>query len=483
MEVALTGSESVFTLRFGAGFNWFDHLGSGGFYAGSTAYPLHEQVTPPLDDLVSWAALETELTRLRPSIIRFGLPPDPHCDDEGNFRPGTVHLERLRRASRWAARNECSIILDTFVLPAIHALPRQGVPPEAMFQYAARSNRAYARSFCAPLLRHLTQDPDFSSIRWFNPVNEPMCYGIYSTHAAQGDLWEYYVDMYRELRSALDDCRVSRSRIGLIGIDHTSPNPATMVHQLGLTPSLDPYVDAYTLHYYYLRFDHLPPRPKIAPSAPIEDMIERQSSAVVQACRRLGKPLIAAEMGTFYNGWRHGDPAGVASFHTTLIVAEAMIRGLGVGLDGFAFWCLLNPNTIDGHFAILRVSDGKAVPLGWPARVYGTFTRLLRPGSRIVTFAASSHSEDVPHVHAVGIRSPDGTHSLLLVNDHSEKQATVSLSLPDGFSPAQGRLHTLNETGSEARLLPPFGEESSNALALSVPAFSLVVLTHSKEDF
>ncbi|WP_404422483.1 hypothetical protein [Nibricoccus sp. IMCC34717] len=470
IDVALQGRLTPETIRYGAGFNWFDHLGAGGYYAGSTAYPLHEQVTPALDDPASWSAFEAELSRLSPSLIRFGLPPDPHCDAKGRFQGGTVHLERLRRACRWASAHRCSVILDTFVLPAFHALPREGVAPDAMFQYAARSNRAYARDFVAPLLLAICSDPDFSAIHWFNPVNEPMCYGIYSTHPSQGDLWAYYVDMYRELREALDAAGVPRTRLGLIGLDHTSPNPSTMVEQMARTPSLDPYVDAYTIHYYYLRFDHLPPRPKIAPSAPIEDMIERQTQTVINACRRIGKPLLAAEIGTFYNGWRHGDPAGVASFHTCLTVAEAIVRGVPLGLDGFAFWCLLNPNTIDGHFAIVRVANGKAEQLGWPARVYGTVCRALRPGSQVIAFRAASHSADVPHVHAVALRHVDGARTVLVINDHASEEAQVSLELPREFGPLPPQVRWLNEAGAS-------GTRSDSALR--IPPMTFAVLSDS----
>jgi hypothetical protein len=33
-------------LDFGVGFNWFDHLGSGGFYARNPGYPLDAPVSP-----------------------------------------------------------------------------------------------------------------------------------------------------------------------------------------------------------------------------------------------------------------------------------------------------------------------------------------------------------------------------------------------------------------------------------------------------
>mgnify|MGYP001071415711 CR=1 FL=1 len=110
-------------LDFGVGFNWFDHLGSGGLYARNPGYPLDAPVYPDLADGAAWAEIRLALDEMRPGFIRFGLPPDPHCAADGSFRPGTVHLRRLAWLDGWARRNGCTVLLDTFLVPAAHEFP------------------------------------------------------------------------------------------------------------------------------------------------------------------------------------------------------------------------------------------------------------------------------------------------------------------------------------------------------------------------
>jgi hypothetical protein len=43
---------------------------------------------------------------------------------------------------------------------------------------APRDNAAYAQRFVAPLLKHVVKDLRLESVRAFNPVNEPMEYGV-----------------------------------------------------------------------------------------------------------------------------------------------------------------------------------------------------------------------------------------------------------------------------------------------------------------
>lgn len=204
-------------LDFGVGFNWFDHLGSGGFYARNPGYPLGAPVYPDLADGAAWAEIRLALDEMKPGFIRFGLPPDPHTAPDGAFRPGTVHLERLAWLDQWASRNGCTILLDTFLIPAVHEFPvPAGLAPGSICNMAARDNAAYAQRFVAPLLKHVVKDLRLESVRSFNPVNEPMEYGVYRTPEGGPDVHRHYVEMYREMRAALDRAGVPRERVGLV---------------------------------------------------------------------------------------------------------------------------------------------------------------------------------------------------------------------------------------------------------------------------
>ena len=64
----------------------------------------------------------------------------------------------------------CTILLDTFLVPAAHEFPVPGgLAPGAMCNMAAGDNTAYAQRFVAPLLRHVVKDLRLESVRFSTP--------------------------------------------------------------------------------------------------------------------------------------------------------------------------------------------------------------------------------------------------------------------------------------------------------------------------
>ena len=97
----------------GVGWNWFDHLGSGGRYATSEKYPLDAECHPD-PGTPAWSSLLDHLDEARPGIIRFGLPPDRVCNEYGGFVPDKRSWPRLKALDQWARQHNCTIILDPF---------------------------------------------------------------------------------------------------------------------------------------------------------------------------------------------------------------------------------------------------------------------------------------------------------------------------------------------------------------------------------
>jgi len=423
----------------GVGFNWFDFLGMGGSYAQPPEYyPLTDGCYPPLEDRASWGLILAELDRLRPGFIRFGIPPDPHVGERGRLVKDTVHLRRLDLVARWAASRGCTILLDTFLLPARYERPRAAgdrLPWEGgMYQLGAADNRAYAREFVAPFLRHVCLERGLGAVRFFNPVNEPMAYGVYQMPEGGPDTYVHYVEMYREMREALDAAGVSRDRLGLVGCDANEPEGWPVLEMTARGVDIDPFVDAYSIHYYRLSFDYLTGNPAHREVATtIRDAVDKHTAKIARYCRARGKPLWAPEIGTFHYGWRFGDPAGPTTLEATLTVAEALLRAVNAGVDAFAFWCFMNPNTIDGHWRIVAVEDGRLVRTPYPSATYGLLSRLVRPASRVQPLASRPERGRRAHLHACAFTAPSGDRALLLVNDHPEEDAEAWLSLPPGW--------------------------------------------------
>jgi hypothetical protein len=293
---------------------------------------------------------------------------------------------------------------------------------------AAADNAAYAERFVAPLLRHVVKDLGLASVRLFNPVNEPMEYGVYQTPAGGPDVYRHYVDMYRELRAALDRAGVPRDRVGLVGGDTYTHRTLFLPEQMARGIDIDPFVDAYSVHFYSLRFDPLPPS-EGSWTRPIGDLMQ-DTARQVEYCRERNKRLLATEMGTFYYGWRMNDPAGVASPDATLTVAEGVVRGMNAGLGAFGFWSFMNPNDIDGWFGIVGLdAQRRLVRSRHPWGTYALLSRHARPGSRVYPLSVSP-GRNLSPVHGTALVAPSGEKTLLLVYDEPARRARVELQLP-----------------------------------------------------
>lgn len=460
--------------KYGIGFNWFEHLGSGGLYGRNSNYSLAEPVHPEPGDELAWAALEQGLDELMPGFIRYGIPPDPHVRSDGSFESATIHLRRLAKLDLWAQQKGCAILLDTFTMPRYFEFPLPEGASDVGSIYvnmAAENNVRYAEMFVAPLLRYIVEK-GMESVRFFNPINEPMEYGVYQTPKNGPEVYSHYVDMFRQMRQALDQTGIPRTRIGLVGIDGSAIT-YPLLEFFSRNLDIDPYVDAYSRHFYNLRFDYLPPAEGSWTST-ISDVLDRHAAQVIQYAHHRGKPLLVTEIGTFYYGWRNNNPSGAASVDAVFTVAEGVIRGLNAGADCFAFWSLMNPNTIDGRWSVLEIKNSQLVRCGHPFAVYGMLARAVRPGSTVYPLMNSSVRVLSP-LHGSLLKRPDGSWVALIINDDPVESHTVHIALPPEAIGGDWSVFVVDRVCLNEKR-PSIPVDSNRCLRLCVPAFSLVAL-------
>jgi hypothetical protein len=464
-------------LAFGVGFNWFDHLGAGGTYARYDRYPLDAKIYPDLADTAAWAEIRRALDEMRPGFIRFGIPPDPHVGDDGSFVADTVHLKRLSWLDEWARASGCTILLDPFLVPRRYEFPVPAACDGSRnCNMAPADNAAYAEGFVAPLLRHVARDLRLESVRLFNPVNEPMEYGVYQTPRGGPDVYRHYVEMYGAMRAALDRAGVPRERVGLVGGDTYTHRTLFLPEQMARGIDIDPFVDAYSVHFYSLRFDSLPPS-EGSWTSPIGDLMAL-TARQVDYCRERGKRLLAAEMGTFYYGWRMNDPAGVATPEATLTVAEGVVRGMNAGLAAFGFWSFMNPDDIDGWFGIVGLdAQGRLRRAPHPWGVYGLLSRHARPGSAVYPLHLSP-GRNLSPVHGSVLAAPSGERTVLLVHDDATRRARVELRLPPALQARRWERLTTDRVRIQ-RPLPAIEPPDPANVPVVLNPMSLTVLTAS----
>lgn len=468
-------------IDLGLGFNWFDHLGAGGHYARWASYPLHESIYPDLSDEHAWETLVQGLDELGLEWIRFGLPPNAHVDSQGRFIPETVHIKRLQRLDRWASAKGKTILVDPFLIPYHHEFPvPEGTvdPGQNIVNMAAQDNHAYARQFVAPLFDRLIHQLGMSSVRYFNPVNEPMEYGVYQTPPDAPPALVHYVDMYREIRAALDEIGIDRDRLGLVGIDGSFPTKI-LLEQLTHGVDIDPHIEAYAVHHYDLKLDYLPTRkfPEKPPgyfNSGIRGAVERDDAALLEYCRSRRKPLWALEMGTFYYG-KFDTPEGVASLDACLTVSEAVIRAVNVGVTTFCIWSLMNPNTVDGHWAVIGLKDGELVRHRYPFAFYGLLGHHLPAGATVHPLVdLDPEAPEIAHVHATALEKRQ-IRTMLLVNDHPADPRSVTIQLPGHWPPDATFTRSLSDRDMLFERISDV-RASEGELTLTLPPFSLVGL-------
>lgn len=479
-----TSSSPRFQAELGLGFNWFEHLGAGGYYARWKRYPLSTQIYPDMDDKKGWAAVEQGLNELNPGWFRFGIPPDPHVDKNGNFTGNTVHFEHLVWLDKWCVKNERTILLDPFLMPRFYEfdLPEEAKEENGsiIINMAARDNRSYARNFVAPMLDYVVNTLNLKSVKYFNPINEPMQYGVYQTPDNTPDALVHYIEMYKEIRGALDDIGITRERIGLIGFDTSHPiKRALDSHSLNV--DISPYIEAYSVHHYNLRLDNLPPNGN--PDVPrgyfkkgMNITIEEDDRMFLHYARKQGKTLWALEMGTFYYGKFH-NPEGVASIDATITVAEGIIRAINVGITAFCIWSLMNPNDVDGHWAVIGEKDGKLVKYKYPFAVYSLIGNHYQSNSHVypVFPLPTRDSPVILNVHATFMEAPDGEKTMLVVNDDPERTITEEFDLPGTWSNVQEFQISI---ANAEKLNEPAGtvKAKNGKIKLSIDSFSLLGL-------
>jgi len=478
MQKLIVSPDPVGALDYGVGVNWFDFFGAGGSFARWNQYPLSTPAYPPIEDRDSWRALMGELSRLQPGCIRFGLPPDPILHPDGSLKKESVHFKHLDLASAWCQEHGATIILDTFVTPERYEFPVASESEMLCLNMAARDNRTYAREFVAPLIHHVVVERGLTAVRFFNPINEPIHYGVYQTPPGGPDVFRHYVELYAEMRRALDESGLKE--IGLVGIDKDLPFDFPALEYLARGIDIDPYIAAYSIHTYRGRFDYDGQNALVPDSDPLSTLVDKWTRRLVGYAGARGKPLMALEVGVFQYGARAGNPGGPASVEGTLLTAETIIRMINVGVRCALIWSFTNPNTIDGRWRLVHVEHGRVERAPHPYSTYGMLMRSARPGSKI--YPLSAEEREFPAQHVWGTLFLGRDVSLVLLNDHPRESRDISVRLPSAVNTGDLKKiikdpHRLGEVDRSWHASSHFGR--TRHLEDRLPPMSLQVYTTS----
>lgn len=471
-------------LEHGIGFNWFDATPYNRADKDSHGNPTY----PELTDRAGWAAVTQALDDLRPGIIRYWLAPDACVGDRaGQIKTDNVGFERLLRVADWAQENGCTVLLDLVKIPKKYQFElgpkeREQSKSNQWLDMAAKDNDAYAAEFVAPILKHVLGERNLRAVKLFNAYNEPLQYGPFTTPNNEPDAYVHYVDMYRAIQAALKQAGLYPDRIRLAGVECIHPARFPVLEFIARGVDIDSYIDVYTIHYYFHRFDWMAPVPFLESS--LMESVDQQTPKLVQYCRRRGKPLLAAEVGWFPNDGdpMPSDPLAQSRHHAALTTAETMVRGMNAGLSGFALWSLFNPGTFDGAWQTVWVRNGRLYKAEHLYPMYRLFTRYARPGSDVFALKPEEREWPWQYVHGTALVTPSGEAVVYVINDNLVESRKVRLVLPKNWAGRKLRKVVKDNArlGTDSNVVEPKADGESSVLEDLLTPMSLTAYVETE---
>ena len=123
---------------------------------------------PPIDDEAAWAQVEKHASWLGLDWVRVEISQRMYEPERGVFDWDNEEMRALYRILDWCEANGADVLL-TQMWSAVAWNAYEDVPP---LQSAPKSVDDFANGL-ATLLDHLTNEKDYSSIRWLSIANEP----------------------------------------------------------------------------------------------------------------------------------------------------------------------------------------------------------------------------------------------------------------------------------------------------------------------
>jgi len=158
----------------------------------------------------------------------------------------------------------------------------------------------------------------------------------------------------------------------------------------------------------------------------------------VKFARSQAKPFFLSEMGNMWLGWGDSHP-GPKSYAHGLSLANTVLSGLNVSVDGFNRWSFANRGDIDGQWQLVRTWDREKkkylekdgiVPEPVPYYAHAMLTRFSAKYSAVLASTVSGdkwpESEATFRgVNFVALRSPKGNLTFIVLNKDAAGQGLV----------------------------------------------------------
>ncbi|HUT32008.1 MAG TPA: hypothetical protein VNE39_00895 [Planctomycetota bacterium] len=360
---------------------------------------------PRLDNALAWRQIQDHAAWLGLDWLRVQI--DQRMYEPGNtqFNWDNDEMQTLYRILDWAETHQADVFLQQmWSHVAWNAIAN--VDPA---RSAPKSMQAFAEGL-ATLVEHLLKTRRYTCIQWLSITHEP------------GREWSWWQGPSgpESITPGLAAVQAALERRGL-KLPLSAPGWLEPRTPTARRIDFDAHVGAYDIHWL----------------SGVDAARQELLAEWTAWARERSKPLFLSELGEVRFGIGPADP-GPASFRSAVANAEAIVRGLAVGVDAFSRCSFLNRGNIDGQWQLLRTWDakhdkhfGEAAIEPVPYYAYALLSRFTAKHSEVLKtqVAARSRRRKAPDIPAAALRSPKGSLTILLVNPtEAEHEAVIELS-------------------------------------------------------
>ena len=351
---------------------------------------------PPLADTAAWNQLYKHAKWLGLNFVRVEIDMRMYEPERNVFDWENDEMQALYRILDWCETNHADVFLQQ-MWGHVAWNAHSGVHP---LLSSPKSVDDFANGI-ATLLKYLTENRNYTCIKYFCMVNEP-----------PGGPWGYWwssgshvgptiTDAWKKLNETFNTQEI---KITLSGPDWVSLPPCEPEKM-----SFERYLGSFDIHSYFGFYN--------------KNNGEKIIGDWVTFAKAQNKPFFITEVGNMDLGWGTDNP-GPKSFKAALTNASDVALGMNLGVDGFNRWSFTNRGDMDGQWQLVKTYDLKTktytkviTPENEAYYGFAMLTRFLGKYASVLSLKSDLTMEGLV---TTAYKNSDGNLQILLVNNNKE---------------------------------------------------------------
>lgn len=380
---------------------------------------------PPFSNTKHWQKIREYLIDLKMGMIRVGFLPNsaPDCaevalrispfnEETKTFDWDHDYFKIVKWLDDLSDELNFPIMIDPWWVPECYMVKSE------VTRGAPVDSEVYANEFIVPFVNHIINTLKCKHVTYLGLLNEPIW------HKDDRDLTNFAVPegedqlvwltrMYESVRKALDTN-------GFNDIDVLGPSalcnyqfpPADFLAS-GVNPI--PYLGAMDHHYYLYYNDSVPNHVEDFFSS--HEMIDGSVRRWTDFCKRINKPFMITEMGSFAYGrlfWGEKDMTGPSTHTCAISDAQFILRSLAYGTQAFLRWTFSVPEHYDGKWSLVEWDEEGVHKSTHIYPAYKLLMNVIRPGTQYKRVHIGISAGQVQSIFAIALKTEGREHILIM---------------------------------------------------------------------